>query len=63
MAPVAQSHRPGRARGFVALGLVVPFHIGPQIPFPGVSPGRPVVRDLVGGKEQSGDGVDQSRLA
>ncbi len=63
MAAVAQPHRPRGAGRLVALGFVVPFHIGLQVPFPGVGAGGPVVGDLVGGQEQRGDGVHEGRLA
>ena len=45
---VAQAHRLGRAGDFVALGFVVPQHVGTQRSFLAVRTGRLVVGNAVG---------------
>ncbi|EXI77474.1 MAG: hypothetical protein AW10_03663 [Candidatus Accumulibacter appositus] len=60
---VAQCHRPRRTADFVALGLVVPEHVGAQGPLAAVGTGSLVVGDALCRHQQGGHRIDQRRLA
>ncbi len=60
---IAQRHRLGGASHLIALALVVAHHVGAQGPLLGLRSRCLVVGYAVRWHEQSGEGIDQGRLA